>query len=92
MLFRPRARRAIAILFAFIVLASVQPARASYAPKFSWSPNGPVTYGDPDPGGGGIDMFRLVPRVLLLSVAGIANPFGFALTPIDLSSGARLQR
>jgi hypothetical protein len=55
-----------------VLLAS--PVVAGYAPKINWAPGGPASYGDPDIGGGGISLLRLVGHTLVMSIRRLASP------------------
>jgi hypothetical protein len=88
MAFRSRAFR-LGLLAAMLAMSVALTARAAYAPKFRWTPGGPVNYGDPDPGNGGVDILRMSRHLFMFSLQRLSNPAALLFEPLAVPTGQR---
>ena len=86
-LLRRRVLRAASLIFLLGALAA--PVHAADAPIIYWTPDG---FGDPDPGGTGVDYFRHLKHVLLLSGRVLLTPTAPIITPGILQPVPRVDR
>jgi len=71
----PRLKRLRTTAFSVALMGILAaPAFAGNVPKLQWTPGGPVSYGDPDVGNGGIQLLRMTQHLLLWSLRCLTNP------------------
>ena len=85
----PRKRVLRAATLILLICALATPAHgATWSPIWYWTPDGPATYGDPDLGGGGIEVSRRIHEVLVEFMRRIGLQASVRTAPTNRSSPA----